>query len=71
MSAAQGRILDSFLYNPLMFIIISIAAMVLIARLLGAPDPLARLSHRQQTTGWIVLGVAALVNWAYLIWVGM
>lgn len=69
-AASQGRLWDSFLLNPLMFLLALVIAALLLVRLILGVDLWGRLGGVGQQRVWIVAGVWLLINWAFLIFAG-
>ena len=63
----DGDIVGGWLFNPLLFTILAIIAADLILRLVAGKAVRLVLSKREKLVAWIILAVAFVANWAYII----
>jgi hypothetical protein len=67
MHLLHGDVVGAWLYNPLVFTVLSIAAAVILVRILWRVEVRVELSRPERVGFWCVLAVAVLANWAYVI----
>ena len=64
---AQGDLLGALLYNPLLFSVLSVLAIILLIRLVSGWSLRASLTPVERRLAWAAGTVLLLLNWAYLI----
>ena len=70
-SVLAGRILQGWLYNPLVSSFMAMLAATVLLRALFARRMELNLSKRQTKAAWIIIAALFTANWIYLIvWVG-
>src|SRR5690606_1481945 len=67
MAILDGRPLDAFLFNPLMFVLGLATALILGVRLIWGKQLLLQLSAPQKNGAWVVAVVVFFFNWGYVI----
>jgi hypothetical protein len=67
LTAIHGDVLGAWLFNPLLFSVLIVAAALLLVRLLTGRKLRLNLTKAEARTAWIIALAAVLVNWAYLI----
>lgn len=67
----KGYWLKPWTLNPLLFSLLAIFVATLLVRVVTGYTIRIHTSRRQAAAGWMLLFVAILVNWAYLIHAGV
>ncbi len=67
LSLAQGDLLGALLYNPLLFSVLSVLAIVLLVRLVSGWTLRANLTPVERRIAWSTGAILLLLNWAYVI----
>lgn len=65
--ALHGHIIQAWLYNPLLFSVLTILFVVYAARLILARTLKIHLTRSERIIAWILAVVLLLANWAYVI----
>ncbi len=68
--AIEGRLVESFVCNPLIFIILAVSMALLTLRLVTGRRLVLNLSRGQKIVALVVGGLVVAANWAYLLWAG-
>jgi len=71
LALSQGRWLEPWTLNPLLFSLLAIFGAILLARIVTGYSIRLHASRRESLAGWVTLFVAILANWAYLIHAGV
>lgn len=71
LALSQGRWLEPWTLNPLLFTLLTIFGALLLARIVTGYSIRLHASRRESRVGWAMLFVAILANWAYLIHTGV
>ena len=67
LSFLDGRILQGWLYNPLLFSLLGIFFLLLVYRLLFARSIRIKLTKRERSLAWVTAIVLFVANWMYVI----
>jgi len=67
LAALGGHIRGAWTYNPLMFTILAVAAVLLAMRVIFARSLRLELTRRERRLAWALAIAALAVNWAYVI----
>lgn len=67
LSLLHGHPVQAWLYNPLLFSILSVAGVVVLLSLLSGKTLRIALTSRERLAGWGVLSVVFAANWWYVI----
>jgi hypothetical protein len=63
----EGKIIQVWLCNPLLYSVLGVFAVSIAARLFLARSVRVHLSRAERTLAWIVAMVLFLANWVYVI----
>ena len=67
----HGDLVTPWIYNPLLFGLLSVAGGLLLVRLLTGTAIRLHASHRERSVAWGLFFIVILANWVYLILCGV
>jgi hypothetical protein len=67
LSLLHGHIIRAWLYNPLLFSVLSLFVVVIAVRVLFARSIKINLTKQERIFAWILMIVLFFANWAYVI----
>lgn len=66
-SLLHGHIVQAWLYNPLLYLILAFAFAAVAVRIISARSVRINLTGRERSTAWVLSGVLFFINWLYVI----
>jgi len=67
LSFMHGHIIQTWLYNPLLYSVLALFVAVTVVRIISARGLQINLTGKERSVAWIFAGVLFFTNWLYVI----